>query len=780
MRTRLAAFFLLSGISLPVVAQTTVACTGLCLQQVSCPSGQTTSISGTVYAPNGIDPLPNITVYIPNAPVDAFTSGVSCPVPGTLPSGSPLVGTSTAVDGSFTLANVPVGSNIPLVIVAGRWRRKLVVPSTMACSNTTFSTRMPQNQGEGDIPKIAIATGQADSVECVLRKVGLDASEFTNPSGTGRINLYKGTFSPGANIDTTTLSEDVLLGNSSVLNQYDVLMLPCEGGQYTRTSTQLANFIQYANAGGRIYTSHFGYVWMYNNPPFNGVVNWKVGQPGVSTDGTATINTTFADGSTLAQWLQLIGASTVQGQIPISQVRADQTGVVAPTQSWLTLNDSAHGNPVQQFTFNTPIGSTNQCGRVLFNEYHVENPTTASVGKAFPNECLNGATTPQEKLLEYSLFNLSNDGGAPTITPTSADFGNEAVSFVSPTKSFIWKNNSIFAVTMTTATASGDFAVTSNACGSVAAGATCQIDVVFKPTVLGARTGTLTVQSSANTLTAPLTGIGTPALSSSTTALSFGNVDVGSSMSQTFTVTNAASGTLTMPVLAISGDYAFTTTCGSTLATGASCTITVVFKPTTTGSRTGTLTVASGDATSFGFPVQLTGNGVDFTLVVNPSSGSVIAGNSVNTSATISPVAGFSSPVSLTCTTSAPASTCSLSLLSFIPSSPITVNASIQTTSQYTVIGYGGLGGSTIFSLISLAGGLMLWLAHRQTQAPRWVRLFVLLLATAGVASLSGCSGKLPDRNPSYTSPGSYTYTLTATDGIITHSATYQLTVTTR
>src|SRR5580693_9649229 len=77
--------------------------TGLCLQQTTCSGNATTSISGTVYAPNGTDPLPNVTVYIPNAPVAAFTPGVSCDVVGAPPSGSPLVGATTAVDGSFTL-----------------------------------------------------------------------------------------------------------------------------------------------------------------------------------------------------------------------------------------------------------------------------------------------------------------------------------------------------------------------------------------------------------------------------------------------------------------------------------------------------------------------------------------------------------------------------------------------------------------------------------------------------------------------------------------------------
>ena len=210
---------LILGLTLQAFGQTTSpACTGLCLQQVSCAGGKTTTISGTVYAPNGVDPLPNVTVYIPNAPVDAFTPTVSCPVAGQAPSGSPLVGTTTNADGTFTLVNAPVGSNIPLVVVSGRWRRQVVIPGTVACADTPFPVNMPRNKAEGDIPRIAIATGSQDSVECVLRKVGLAESEFTNPLDPGRIHLYSGSFSPGARIDATTPSENVLMGNLSVLN----------------------------------------------------------------------------------------------------------------------------------------------------------------------------------------------------------------------------------------------------------------------------------------------------------------------------------------------------------------------------------------------------------------------------------------------------------------------------------------------------------------------------------------------------------------------------------
>ena len=48
---------------------------------------------------------------------------------------------------------------------------------------------MPQNHTQGDIPLIAIATGSADQVECVLLKMGISQSEFTDPGGRGGSTL---------------------------------------------------------------------------------------------------------------------------------------------------------------------------------------------------------------------------------------------------------------------------------------------------------------------------------------------------------------------------------------------------------------------------------------------------------------------------------------------------------------------------------------------------------------------------------------------------------------
>ena len=767
--------FMLAGVA-DAGSQT---CTGLCLQQTMCPGTTTTSISGVVYAPNGIDPLPNVTVYIPNAPVAPFTVGVSCPVVGTPPSGSPLIGTTTGVDGSFTLTNVPVGTNIPLVIVSGRWRRQVIVPGTVACANTALPSSlavMPQNRSQGDIPKIAIATGSADEVECVLRKVGISDSEFTDPSGGGRINLYLGSHDAGAQIDAATPSETALMGSSATLNSYDLLMLPCEGGQYTQPASQLANLVTFANSGGRVYSSHFSYAWMYQNPPFDGVARWDVDQAD-PPDGTASVNTSFAEGNALAKWLQLTRASTTPGQIPVSTLRVDTDGVIAPTQSWLTLNNAGAGNPVMQFVFDTPIapaGATvNQCGRVLFNEYHVESPLVAPTGVTFPNECPTGAMTPQEKLLEYMLFELTNEGGQPTLSPTSQNFGSEAIGLTSAPQTFTWTNNSSFATQVSSVTASGDFVITSNNCSSVAGGANCQIQIAFAPTSLGVRTGTLTVVSPNNSLTASLTGTGTPGFSLSSTSLSFGSVDVGFSATQSFTLTNQSSGALAVPAFVTTGPYSVSAVaCGTSLASLKSCLVNVTFTPSSPGSQAGTAIAASANPLYSGLTVSLNGNGVDFAISFSPASGSVVAGDEMSSTAILQPMAGFNAPLSLICNVAATASSCGLGEVQAVGAANVQV--SIRTTSNYTIVGYGGLDGRYLW-LIGFGSGWLLW--RKRAGRTRQARLFLAFLAMVCGLSLLGCTGKLPDKNPEYTAPGSYLVTVTATDGFLVHSATYTLTV---
>jgi hypothetical protein len=788
MRSFLALLLVLLGFNAVSLAQ---------LQQPSCPSGtNTTTITGKVFAPNGVDPLPNVLVYIPQAAVDPFTPGVSCPVVGAAPSGNPLVGATSGVDGSFEIDNAPAGINIPLVIVSGRWRRQLMIPTVTACAANPLPSQpvtagqtptafavFPSTQAQGDIPKIAVATGNADSVECVLRKVGIADSEFTDPAGNsngyvGRVNFFTGEAVAGAEISSSTPTEASLMAAGGPLNQYDVLMLPCEGQAFGRATPELQDLAAFANGGGRVYASHYAYSWMDTTTTFSTVAKWLDASNGQYTSELAAVDPSFSGGTTLSQWLQETGASTTPGQITLSTVRQTQSGVVAPTQSWLKVIDASGSidNVTMQFVWDAPVATAsttpaNQCGRVLFNEYHVEQPTGTITGKVFPAECPAAGTalSPQEKLLEYSLFELTNDGGAFTLTPASAAFPTTAVGFNSAPQTFTFTNNSTFSTTVSAPVGSQDFNIASNNCGTVAGYGTCQITVVYNPSVLGAETGTLSVTASGTTLTAALTGTGIPDLTLSTTSLTFGSVDVGASVTQNVAITNGAPGAVPVPAIVTTGDYSATSSCGSTLAAGAQCAIMVTFKPSTSGSRTGTLVLQTPVP---GTPATLTGNGIDFTFTASPTSSTVT---------TTTPLAGFNNQLSLTCTTSAPGSICSLSPNSFAPSAAVTTNVTITTTARYSVVGYGGFGGSVWFALLGLLTGGLLWMKRRGLGTIGRRGLTVMLLALSlGLLTMgiTGCSGKLPAQNANYTVPGTYTYTISATDGFLVHAATYSLTVT--
>ena len=159
----------------------------LCLLPVSCAvaaAGQTTTISGTVYDPRTTNalPLPNVLVYATTAPVAALPAGVQC-LTYQAPTGV-VSYAYTAVDGTFTLANIPENATYTVVIQAGKWRRQFPNEEVGTSPLTGLVLNMPANQTEGDIPKIAIVTGSVDGVECVLLHMGIASSEFTDDTGS--------------------------------------------------------------------------------------------------------------------------------------------------------------------------------------------------------------------------------------------------------------------------------------------------------------------------------------------------------------------------------------------------------------------------------------------------------------------------------------------------------------------------------------------------------------------------------------------------------------------
>ena len=96
------------------------------------------------------------------------------------------------------------------------------------------------------------------------------------------------------------------------------------------------------------------------------------------------------------------------------------------------------------------------------------------------------------------------------------------------------------------------------------------------------------------------------------TSLAFGNQAIHTtSASKTLTLANSsATVTMTGINVAVSANYSRAGgTCTATLAPSNSCTILIVFSPTTTGSHPGTVTITTTNGTITGSPVALTGTG---------------------------------------------------------------------------------------------------------------------------------------------------------------------------
>ncbi len=452
----------------PVTDGGTGPCTGLCLQQVRCDAGGTTTLTGTVYAPNGDEPLPGAVVYVPNggaAPgygVQPFPAGVTCSRCGADVTGNPLVTTTSAFNGTFRLENVPVGANIPLVVQLGRWRRMTTVNVGTACGNNAApaaSTRLPRTQGEfgvvqNNIPLTAIATGGVDTLECVLRKIGVADSEFTSPTAGGRIHLWRGDDGPEGYGQRPPQGDAVswsgLYGSQAALDRYDQLIFACNGdpGDASMENDDRARVLSYLNKGGRLLASHYEYVWLNNFAPFSGTARWNVDQARIGNQSIlGNIDTSFPKGQLFAQWLGAVGAldNVTPPRIEINVSRHDLdplpnppgTGVVPPAQRWISVHNTLpNGDPFpsrydnndirnyvgapQHYTFNTPVGvpDTQQCGRVLFSDFHVSNASSNNV--RFPDECDDDPLSPQEKVIEFMLFDLGNcitpDAPPPTCT----------------------------------------------------------------------------------------------------------------------------------------------------------------------------------------------------------------------------------------------------------------------------------------------------------------------------------------------------------------------------
>ncbi len=390
-------------------------CTGLACQQVDCGGGPKTTLTGKVYDPAGANTLYDVVVYVPAGPLPALTAGAGCDACGPIDA---VVQTRTNDKGVFVLEDVPVVKDLPIVVQIGKWRRTINVDASTKCAENKVpdrALRLPKNGSEGDMPHFAVTAGGCDALECLLRGIGIDDSEFVPGTSTaGHVHVFNGSGGnfPGAPSAGGSPSDKLggqLWNDVSKLQKYDSVLLSCEcdesndnkGGPPGTPGARQALY-DYANAGGRIVATHYHYTWLKNSPQsdWRALANWSTGTAGA---GSYDVDMSFPRGSDFASWLVANNATTTMGSIPLTDVTSSLSAVSPPAQSWIKKPGA-----VTFFTVPTPTSGPT-CGQVAFTDLHVMG--ISGGGQTFPNACpAAGGLNAQQKALEFQIFEMSACG----------------------------------------------------------------------------------------------------------------------------------------------------------------------------------------------------------------------------------------------------------------------------------------------------------------------------------------------------------------------------------
>lgn len=395
----------------------TPACENLECQQVTCSPGVTTTVTGTVYDPSGTLPIYNVVVYVPNAEVGPIDDGLTCDQCDAELSGSPIVTAVTDTEGRFVLENVPVGADIPIVMQVGKWRRIVTIPSVEECVDNTLTdaelTRLPRNTQEGNLPRIALTTGSADPLFCLLRRLGISDEEFGIAGSDARIHFFRGatgsqSYNPGfgASPGATFPNATSTLWNDG-WEDYDIVMMSCEGSEQNGSKDGHRDKLRdYIDAGGRVFATHYHYSWLGRNdapPEFTSLATFSSSQN--AFNGQVDIDTSFPKGEALADWLEFVDGSSPWSHFDVADGRRHTTSLdESQARVWVTRSSDTI-----YFSFNAPIGAPEeeQCGRMVFSDIHV-SANAGSATASFPGACNDNPLSEQEKALIFMLFDLSS------------------------------------------------------------------------------------------------------------------------------------------------------------------------------------------------------------------------------------------------------------------------------------------------------------------------------------------------------------------------------------
>jgi hypothetical protein len=378
-------------------------------------NGRESTISGTVLAPNGVDPVPGATVFVPSKVPELFVPEVQCEVCGQLGMAANFWQTTTAYDGTFSLTVCP--GDVDLILQNGRFRRFLQIdlPEKQAVELTAAQSRLPRRQAEfhalDAIPRIAVATGNYDKMECVLHKLGLES---------GAIDLYEAATGIQKSPDPL-ISFGELVRNPEKMKTYNIIFINCtnnEHEQALRDAVVRDNLHAYVKAGGRLYVTDWSYDWIEQVPAFSPSIDFE---PGVSDDQPEPFNgAALGDyglqvegqikDSQMANWLGLFPGAISNNRSTIEHFLGSWVmmhKLDAEAKLWVEGKVSSAMSNIDDVRPLTVTFNFESCGKILFSSYHTEGREDEVWSASFPEYC-GSTSSPQDRILEYLIFDIAS------------------------------------------------------------------------------------------------------------------------------------------------------------------------------------------------------------------------------------------------------------------------------------------------------------------------------------------------------------------------------------
>ena len=309
------------------------------------------------------------------------------------------------------------------------------------------------------------------------------------------------------------------------------------------------------------------------------------------------------------------------GTVPFDFTAA-QAGRIGPFLTWDTYGTAGPDAPPAGY-----IGDSATPHRVIGSDFNMVRVIGPGINADRTLSCDPAAFSgPVENCAETDLFLIQGKvqpSASASLTPRSVDFGNSATT---ETRSITYTSTGAENVVVSNVAVSGstDFSTTEDctaATTGIAPGSSCTIDVTYTPRPGTTASGTVTVTDSVGTRTVSLAGRSQGVVTTDASSMAFGDVKVGTvSAPDVVTVLNDGPAPLTVTGTSLSGTgashYQRATDC-AVLDPGASCEVSVTFRPLSTGTKNATLTIATNGGNS---SLSLTGRGTAPAVNLSPTS----------------------------------------------------------------------------------------------------------------------------------------------------------------